>query len=106
MAKSLAPLKPSEEAALPKIYAMILEGNTRHDIEAAAPDLFPGVDAAKVVDHALEAFAAVANESTDVIGEWRIIAIRTSRGMIQKMKPLLPSWQRERKNTHSLESTC
>ena len=82
MARSLVPLKPNEEAALPKIYGMILEGNTRQDIEAAAPDLFPGVDAKKVVAHALEAFAVVANESTDVIGGF---CLESSRDLYRKM---------------------
>lgn len=70
MARNLVPLKPEETEALPKIYGMLLEGNTRQDIEAAAPKLFPGCDVKKVVDHALAAFATVANESTDVIGGW------------------------------------
>ena len=82
MAKSLPALKPNEESALPKIYVMILEGNTRQDIEAAAPELFPGVDAKKVIEHALEAFAAVANESTDVIGGW---CLESSRDLYRKM---------------------
>lgn len=76
------PLKPEETEALPKIYGMLLEGNTRQDIEAAAPKLFPGCDVKKIVDHALAAFATVANESTDVIGGW---CLESSRDLYRKM---------------------
>ena len=61
---------------------MILEGNTRQDIESAAKNLFPGVRIGPVFDHALAAFATVANESSEVVGGW---CIETSRDLYRKM---------------------
>jgi hypothetical protein len=75
-------LKPNEAEALPRIYGMILEGNTRPDIEAAAPSIFPGIDVPKVIDHALARFASVADEPPDVIGGW---CLESSRDLYRKM---------------------
>jgi len=61
---------------------MILEGNTRTDIEEAAPQLFPGMDVARLLDHAMQAFAAVADQPTDVIGGW---CLESSRDLYRKM---------------------
>lgn len=75
-------LRLDELKAVPKIYAMVLEGSTRADIEEAAPQLFPRMNVARLLDHAMQSFADVADQPTDVIGGW---CLESSRDLYRKM---------------------
>ena len=75
-------LKAFEQEATVKVYGMLLEGHSRPEIEEACKNLFPKLNASKLVGRALGAFEQMPNEPPRILKGW---CLEATRDLYRKM---------------------